>query len=80
MPYQLSWYQEGRIAQSILSGSISIEEMQAHTQDLIDHYLNVGQAPIHIISDTRQMKQFPTNMIKVKQINEAWLRDRKSVV
>jgi hypothetical protein len=74
MPYKLSWYLEGRIAQSTLTGSVSIEEMEAYNQDLIDKYLNVGQPPVHIISDTRDMRQFPTSLIKVKEINEKWLR------
>jgi len=74
MPYQLSWYQQGRIAQSVLSGNISIEEMQAYNQELIDNYLNAGQAPVHIIADTQKMRQFPTSLIKAKEINEKWLR------
>jgi len=74
MPYRLSWYQKNRIVLAVMTGVYTVEEMQARNQELIDQYLERGQAPIHLISDARDMRQFPTSMIKVQQINESWLR------
>jgi hypothetical protein len=73
MPYKLSWSLDGRVAQAALTGNISVEEMEAFAQALIDKFLNTGQSPVHIIADTRNMRQFPTSLIKVKEVNEEWL-------
>jgi hypothetical protein len=74
MTYEMSWTQEGRIAHAKIVDSISIQELEAYGQTLIDNYLERGQAPVHIISDARQMIHFPTNILKVKQLTQSWLK------
>jgi len=74
MAYEITWTQQGRIAQAKIVDSISIEELEAYGQTLIDDYLEAGQAPVHIISDARQMTHFPTNMLKIKQLTQTWLK------
>ena len=76
MPYRLSWYQEKRIVLAVVMGVYAVEEAEAYSQELIDKYLERGQAPVHLIGDTLKMRQFPTSLITVQQINERWLRHR----
>jgi hypothetical protein len=74
MAYQISWNQVGRIAQAEIRDSISVEELEAYGETLIQDYLEQGQSPVHIISDARGMTHFPTHLLKVKQLTEAWLK------
>lgn len=74
MPYEVRWYEQDRVIQTVITGDITIPELEAMRDELINDYLTQGQAPIHIISDARQMAKFPSQPLVVMRLTEPWLR------
>jgi hypothetical protein len=74
VPYQLSWYRENQVVLAAVSGNFSLEELQAYSNDLTTQYLDLATAPIHIISDAREMGTFPTQALPTIRSSESWLR------
>lgn len=65
MSHTIQWYQQGRIIKSAFQGVLTIDEMKQVSDEAIV-LLGQGQAPVHIITDLHEMKQFPTNIMQAK--------------
>ncbi len=66
MPISVSWYEPDRIIFLDVQGDVGIDELQQCTQEL-NRLFATGTAPVHIITDARQMGKFPTKLLEVRK-------------
>jgi hypothetical protein len=59
MPYNASWYVENRVLLLEVFGDLTLDELQ-HVVDMLSGKVET-EGPIHFITDTRNIKHFPTN-------------------
>lgn len=73
MTCETSWYQEGRIILTTLSGDISAEELQANDTKLFE-MLESSDETVHIMADIRNVGKFPTQLISIKRSSDLYLK------
>lgn len=66
MGYQTGWYIENRIIFTQYGEKITLEEMQ-NVNDDVQKLLDEGNAPVHIIFDVSQLKEFPIDLSKARE-------------
>ena len=71
MAVNISWYVENRVILAHVEGVVDDEGMHAFNTTIGD-FLENGQAPIHLIVDTTEIKQFPTNLRTLRK-SQAYL-------
>lgn len=64
-----SWLAPSRIGQVTFSGNVSVEEVTEAHQQIVGQFLNPGTKPVHLIMDVEQIGTFPTNVVKMHQVN-----------
>jgi len=65
MPHTREWIEVGRVAKTVFSGILTIAELKQASDEAL-MFLAEGQAPVHFITDLTELKQFPTNLLEVK--------------
>lgn len=65
MPYNVEWFQEGKVIIVRIGVNFPIEEVAQLSVKLIP-MLEQGTAPVHILIDATQVKTFPTNLIQAR--------------
>jgi hypothetical protein len=62
MGSRVTWLIEGRVIETALSGTLTIEELQEYCT-LLSQHLDTGVAPlIHVICDATQLEKFPLSL------------------
>lgn len=64
MPYRSQWYIPNKILYSCFWGTLTAEELSHYVQDVKAHY-DEQDNPIHIITDGRDLEQFPASIIQL---------------
>jgi len=65
--YKLEWLVEGRVVLMQGIGNQTIVDLQAGVEQLFE-MLTAGDAPVHILSDSRYIGKFPTRITAVKYL------------
>lgn len=65
MPHTREWIEVGRVAKTVFHGVLTIDELKVASDEALV-FLAEGQAPVHFITDLTNLKQFPTNLLQVK--------------
>ncbi len=65
MPHTNEWLEVGRIAKTVFHGVMTIDELKVDSEEALV-FLAEGQAPVHFIIDLTNLKQFPTNLLQIK--------------
>lgn len=65
MPYTREWVEHGRIIRTAFTGALTIAELKQSSDEAME-MMEQGNAPVHIITDLTHLKQFPTNLLQVK--------------
>lgn len=65
MPYTREWIEYGRIIKTAFNGALTLPELKQSSEEA-SAMMEEGQAPVHIITDLTHLKQFPTNLLQVK--------------
>ena len=71
MSVKISWYVENRVILADVKGVIDENGMNSFNTDICNH-LDNGQAPIHLVVDTTDIQQFPTNLNTLRK-SQAYL-------
>jgi hypothetical protein len=71
MAVNISWYAENRVILAQVEGVVDDEGMNA-SNTTITNLLDKGQAPVHLIVDTTDLKKFPTNLSALRN-SQAYL-------
>jgi hypothetical protein len=71
MTVNISWYAKNRVILAQVEGVVDDAGMNA-SNATITQLLDTGQAPIHLIVDTSDLKQFPTNLSALRK-SQAYL-------
>lgn len=66
MAYKVSWHLEGRIVHFLLTGNLTIEELAAGSNE-IEQLFDEGTAPIHMISEVRDLGRYPMQIFQLKE-------------
>lgn len=66
MAYNVSWHLEGRIVHFLLTGNLTIEELAAGSNE-IEQLFDEGTAPIHMISEVRDLGRYPMQIFQLKE-------------
>jgi hypothetical protein len=61
MAFNISWYVENRVILANVEGIVDDNEMNL-SNTTITQLLDKGKAPVHLIVNTTDLKQFPTNV------------------
>jgi hypothetical protein len=67
MAYEISWLVENRLMYIKYVGDMTVEDLELAIQEM-QALLDVGEAPIHTISDNRFLGQFPTSLSTLKKL------------
>lgn len=62
MPYKIEWVQAEHVVHFDVLGELDADELETACTLLHDEYLAVGQAPIHLILDTRCVDSYPSDL------------------
>ncbi|MCU0497888.1 MAG: hypothetical protein MUF87_11095 [Anaerolineae bacterium] len=74
MQHHHRWYIQNRVVYVIYRGAVLLEELDILALDLVQNYLDKGQAPVHMIIDIRELTTFPTHLGKVKQNADLYIK------
>lgn len=69
MPYEVRWHTEKRILLVREYGVMTAEELRRMHED-VNRYVELGQPPVHIISDQRSLESFPQDLSTMRQLSE----------
>lgn len=67
MPHELSWHTPRRIAYARIFGDMGMEQLNAFTQEL-QHYVEDGDAPIHVLLDDSEAGPPPLTIKEAQAI------------
>jgi len=67
MPYQVSWYYEKRILYSRIEGDITLDEVKAMNDTIVQQYLPQGTPLVHSIVDVTRVGKYPMNVGQLSQ-------------
>ncbi|MEM9952865.1 MAG: hypothetical protein AAF846_14755 [Chloroflexota bacterium] len=67
MPHELSWHTPRRIAHARIFGDMGMEQLNAFTQEL-QHYVEDGDAPIHVLLDDSEAGPPPLTIKEARAI------------
>lgn len=70
MGYEITWYEQGRVAHVKVYGEFSLEEMHRSSQEIVADYLEKGQPPVHLLVDLLEMEKYPTQLNQVREANK----------
>jgi hypothetical protein len=65
MAYHVEWYHPNRVILARFWGDTSVEELKEMFESLIAR-MDVGDAPVHTISDITEMRKFPLSIAAIK--------------
>ena len=66
MKYVLDWHIPNRVLVLNVSGDVSLDDLEHFNNDM-NHYLEHGLLPIHLISIGDNIRRVPTNLMAIKQ-------------
>jgi hypothetical protein len=66
MPIDISWHIENRVINIVATGKLDAESITEFNQTMFKLVSN-GVAPVHIIANTTDMEQYPTNLATLRQ-------------
>jgi hypothetical protein len=66
MPFEITWYEKGRIVNARAVGNLSLEEIDGANRQIIEH-VNQGQSPVHLFIDVTAVGKVPTNLNQMKK-------------
>ena len=78
MPYKIEWVQEGRVVHFDVLGDINADELEAACTTLHDQFLAIGQAPVHLILDTRSVDSYPSDLWLVHLATDLYANHRNT--
>ena len=64
MPFEISWYREGRIVGLRYYGNITLDDLKAATKAFAD-YVEKGTPPVHSLADVREVNKYPVNLHQI---------------
>jgi hypothetical protein len=67
MAHITTWIHDKRIIYVQLMGEFAMGDVDTFGQELITQYLDVGQKPVHLVVDIREMSGFPTHLARLAQ-------------
>ena len=71
---EMRWYISKRVLLVEHYGNITVETLRDVNAEMTQ-YLEDGDAPVHVISDSSQMDDFPTNVNQIRKIQWTILND-----
>jgi hypothetical protein len=77
MSYALSWYIPNRIVLFTLSDEMTDADVEHSTQELCTQYLDVGDAPVHILYDAHKLRGYPRNLSGLRRNSERYISHPK---
>ena len=67
MPYRSTFYPEHHLFYETLWGSVTLEEIRVFHEGNV-RAVAEAQTPIHILVDVRDLKEFPTSIVQMKDV------------
>jgi hypothetical protein len=65
-PFDIQWLVPDRVLLIRFYGHFSSDNLEK-LNDAMTHYLNEGDAPVHVITDNTRLEGFPTNINQLRQ-------------
>lgn len=59
MPYNITWFKPDQILLSVVTGELTLEELQRSSQEMI-RYLDQAEHPLYLVGDLTGMTAYPT--------------------
>ena len=69
MATQTSWYIKDRVVLCRVDGNFTLDEIK-QASDEIKSLLEQGRRPVHVISDVRELKEYPIRLGDIKNSTE----------
>lgn len=67
MSHQFHWHIQDRVVIGVVQGALTLEELQEMNAEILV-YLEHGTAPVHVISDVREVTEFPRRITQINKI------------
>ena len=72
--YELRWEENSRVFYVKFSGDLSLDELCECSASILNDYVDVGIAPVHMICDIGETTAFPKNVPILARETVAYLR------
>jgi hypothetical protein len=66
MPFEITWYEKGRIVNARALGNLDLDEI-ADANRRISEQVNQGKPPVHLFIDATAVGKVPTNLNQLKK-------------
>jgi hypothetical protein len=70
---EYSWLFPKRAVLTVFEGDITVDELSACHDIIIGDYLEAGEGKVHLVIDIHKMGSFPSNLLKMQQVNQRLL-------